>query len=135
MSWFFGGSNNNNNNDDDNFDDQVNEDFDDEYVDSIKDKHVIADFDPKPLIEGAKALKQIDSSSNSKDVLRLALEQQKTKQAEARLRQHQLEAQNLQYREQIMKQQNEMEQKKQEMDQRNWQERMKQEMQQKVRNL
>merc|ERR1712226_743542 len=49
----------------------------------INSAKVISGFDPSALERGAKALKEIDNSKNSQDVLRIALETEKTKQKEA----------------------------------------------------
>lgn len=69
---------------------------------------VISGFDPSALERGAKALKEIDNSENSKDVLKIALETEKTKQRQAALRTAELESNNLVKKKQLL--QNEYEQ-------------------------
>jgi len=74
---------------------------------------VIADFDPSALERGAKALREIDASNNSKDVLRLAMETEKTKQKEAALSHAQLQQDNLVRRQQLLQQEYEQKQRMQ----------------------
>jgi len=71
---------------------------------------VVGNFDPSALEAGAKALREIEESKNSIDVLRLVREQEKTKQAEARMKTSQIEQANLMRREQLL--QSEYEQKR-----------------------
>jgi len=84
---------------------------------------VIADFDPTALERGAKALKQIDRSENSKMALKLAMAQERTKQENARLRAHELEAMNLQRREEVARQEHELKRKSENDRQQQWKER------------
>jgi len=88
-----------------------NEDFEEDNESFEEDKaKVIADFDPSSLERGAKALREIDSSTNSKEVLKLAIETEKTKRAEAGLREQQLQQQNIQMRQQMLQQEHEQKQ-------------------------
>merc|ERR1719242_2478102 len=99
MSWLFGGSNPpppNDGDDDEYYADNYDDD-DDGYDDDVDNTRVISDFDASALVEGAKALKEIDASAHSKDVLRLALQQEKRKSAEAKLRAQQMARENMQY--------------------------------------
>lgn len=86
---------------------------DDDYEDEADEEEhvrVVGNFDPAALEAGAKALREIDESHNSQDVLRLVREQERTKQAEAKLRGAELEQHNLMRREQLL--QSEYEQKR-----------------------
>jgi len=130
MSWLFGGSNPPPpSGGDDGDDDRYNDDEDYDEADHTK---VISDFDASALVEGAKALKQIDASQNAKDVLRLAIEQEKRKKSEAEMRTHQMARENMQYRQQMMQQQHELEAKRNEQQQEMWKEKMEREAQQKA---
>jgi len=97
-----GGSNNmggNGNNDDDG-------DWVDEPEEQEEDGKgtVVADFDPRALERGAKALREIDASENAKGALRLAMAQEKTKQREMGMQAAQLEQQNIMARQQLLEQ-------------------------------
>jgi len=111
---------------------------DDEELEPSDKTQVIADFDPTALERGAKALKQIDRSENSKMALKLAMEQERTKQENARLRAHEMEAMNLQRREEVARQEHELKRKSENDRQQQWKERFnaetkhKEQMQQKA---
>jgi len=96
---------------------------DEDELDASDRTQVIADFDPSALERGAKALKQIDRSENSKMALKLAMAQERTKQEKARLRAHEMEAMNLQRREEVARQEHELKRKSENDRQQQWKER------------
>jgi len=108
------------------YDDEGDYDYgddDDDELEPADRTQVIADFDPSALERGAKALKQIDRSENSKMALKLAMEQERTKQENARLRAHEMEAMNLQRREEVARQEHELKRKSENDRQQQWKER------------
>jgi len=97
-----GGGNKGNNNDNEDHDyDDSNNSSQKKDNDNVR---VIADFDASALERGAKAMKEIDASENSKDVLRLALETERTKQKEADLKGAEIERENIMRKQQLMEQ-------------------------------
>ena len=139
MSWLFGGggggdddndNDNNNNEKNQNYDNDYDDDDDDDITDKRKAK-VIADFDSTSLVEGADALKQIDASPNSKEVLRLQVEAQKTKQIELRNRGRQMERANMEYREALMKREAESQKERDDFQHQRWKEKMEEEQRRK----
>jgi len=111
------GGDNRNNNDDDDRDYEEEQSSNNDRDDNVK---VIADFDASALERGAKAMREIDSSENSKEVLRLAVETERTKQKEAGLKQSEIERETVmrkqQFLEQEYEQQRRMEQERSERD-------------------
>jgi len=117
--------------DDEQYDEQYDYGEEEEDLGDEERTTVIADFDPSALERGAKALKQIDKSENSKMALQLAMAQERTKQEKARLRAHELEAHNLQRREEVARQEHQLKSQSEQEKQQQWKERFNAETKQK----